>query len=443
MTSSMTQRRPSLGLVNPCRLVALALLAGCGLVHAEPLRIATWNLGWHVASAELAPWISACAKTYVRDAASGTWLLTSPGAPGGSQGWDITEYRARIVGVDLSVMPPCGVYQTADHRNIPVSPEAYEKRDAQRARVLESSVNADVIAFQEVSGTAAVREALGARSNDYNVCSFDGKYKVQRLAFAWRKKLGDAIEPCSVVHDVSLPSLPPENQVRPALTVALKLNGRRVRFMTVHLKSGCVSPLDSKKRLLDGNTGDDDPCPTLQQQVAPLESAYETLGVGVDAFIMLGDFNRNLAHENARVEGAEPVRSDGVTDLATARPGGVRTRNLWLEINDGAPASSRGALLAATCPVSMAAAAACDAAKHRALSSDEQRALTARTALGCRNAIGLDHVVVSQNLVVSVKQVVKVPIGAFGSSLPASPPKYPNPLLAVSDHCPVVLDVDL
>lgn len=371
------------------------------------------------------------------------WALASAGAPGSLLGWDITEYHAKIAGVDLAVMPPCGVFQSADHRNIAVSREAYEKRSAQLARVLESSVNADVIAFQEVSGTAAVREALGARSSDYNVCSFDGKYKVQRLAFAWRTKLGDAIEPCTVAHDVSLPNLPSERQVRPALTLGLQVNGKKIRFMTVHLKSGCVSPLDSKKRVLDGNTGDDDPCPTLQQQVAPLEAAYEALGVGVDAFIMLGDFNRNLAHENARVEGAEPVRSDGVTDLATRRPDGVRTRNLWLEINDGAPASSRGTLLAATCPVSMAAAAACDAAKHRALSLDEQRALTARSALGCRNAIGLDHVVVSQNLVASVRQVVKVPIGAFGSSLPASPPKYPKPLLAVSDHCPVVLDVDL
>ena len=428
------------------RLRAVAImsaLAACGLAQAEPMRVASWNLGWHIATAELAPWIAACAKSYTRDAASGTWTLASPDAPGSQRGWDISEYRAKIAGVDLAVMPPCGVYQSANHRNIPVTLEAYEKRGAQLARLLDGSVNADVIAFQEVSGTAAVREALGARSNDYNVCSFDGKYKVQRLAFAWRKKLGDAIEPCAVIHDLSLPSLPPEKQVRPGLTVALKLNGKKVRFMTVHLKSGCVSPLDSKRRLLDGNTGDDDPCPILQQQVAPLEAAYETLGVGVDAFIMLGDFNRNLAHENARVEGADPIRSDGVTDLATPRPSGVRTRNLWLEINDGVPASSRSSLLAATCPVSMAAAAACDAAKHRALSLDEQRALTARTALGCRNAIGLDHVVVSQSLVVSVKQVMKVPIGEFGSSLAASLPKYPNPLLAVSDHCPVVLDIDL
>lgn len=413
------------------------------MAHAEPLRVATWNLGWHVALAELNPWFTACGQTYARDAASGSWVIAAPGSPGSMRGWEITELRAKVAGVDRAVMPPCGVYQTVSRANIEVTRESYEKRVAQLARLLEGPVNADVIAFQEVSGTAAVREALGARSGEYNACSFDGKYKVQRLAFAWRKKLGDATEPCGVVHDVSLPCLPPDRQVRPALALALKVGSKKVRFLIAHLKSGCVTPLDSRKRTLDGDAGDADPCPTLQLQVAPLEAAYEALGFGVDAFVMLGDFNRNLSHENAWVAGAEPVRSDAVTDLATRRPDDVRTRNLWLEINDGLPATSRGTLLGPTCPITMTAAAACDAAKHRALTQDETRALTARSALGCRNPIGLDHVVVSQNLVAGVRQVVKVPIGAFGSSLPASPPKYPNPLLAVSDHCPVVMGIDL
>lgn len=46
---------------------------------------------------------------------------------------------------------------------------------------------------------------------------------------------------------LSLPALPGDSQVRPGYTVTLRLSGRSVRFLTVHLKSGCVSPLERGK----------------------------------------------------------------------------------------------------------------------------------------------------------------------------------------------------
>ena len=97
----MSRRQPRVptDVIDRLRAVAImAALAPCGLAQAEPLRVASWNLGWHVAAAELAPWISACAKSYTRDSASGTWTLASPDAPGSQRGWDITEYRAKIAG---------------------------------------------------------------------------------------------------------------------------------------------------------------------------------------------------------------------------------------------------------------------------------------------------------------------------------------------------------
>ncbi|MBL8223443.1 MAG: hypothetical protein JNL62_29695, partial [Bryobacterales bacterium] len=50
--------------------------------------------------------------------------------------------------------------------------------------------------------TAAVREALGPAAADYVVCSYSG-YKVQRLAFAWRKSLGASIRPCQDFRELS------------------------------------------------------------------------------------------------------------------------------------------------------------------------------------------------------------------------------------------------
>ncbi|MFG5409229.1 hypothetical protein ABXN37_15390 [Piscinibacter sakaiensis] len=240
-------------LLFPSTLIVRILLAGTALAAslaalpapaaAAPLRIATWNLGWHVAEAELGRWTAQCAKTYAKDEASGSWRLVAAGTPGARAGWEVDEGRAVLEGVDLSVMPPCNVYR-AGRVNVPVTVPAWRKRNEQIAQVLRESVRADVIAFQEVSGEAAVREALGDAADDYRVCSFDGRYKVQRLAFAWRRSLGASDGPCEVIDALSLPQLAPRDQVRPGLVLTLRVDGRRLRFLTVHLKSGCVSPLD-------------------------------------------------------------------------------------------------------------------------------------------------------------------------------------------------------
>ncbi|EER62152.1 Endonuclease/exonuclease/phosphatase [Acidovorax delafieldii 2AN] len=424
--------------VTACAAFAAVAVSLSTPAQAETLRIATWNLGWHVASDEVPAWIAQCNKFYIKNPATKAWDLAAEGATSAKRGWEITESRATLEGVNLSIMPPCSVYQTSGHKGIAVTPSAYAKRGQQLSQVLARDVQPDVIAFQEVSGTKAAVEALGAAAGDYNVCSFDGKYKVQRLAFAWRKKFGEAVEACRDIHEVSLPEAPAKDQVRPAYTVTLNLNGKKVRFLTVHLKSSCVSPLDRNPRRLDDASIE--ACALLQQQVRPLEAAFETLGQGVDHFVVLGDFNRNLAHELNQVAGAEPTRSDGGTDLAKPLATGARTRNLLLEINDGQPASSKAALLLPKCPGSAALEAACEASKTGVPTAEQQTLLGGKTGLGCRNPVGLDHILVSQSLAAAVSNTIKVSIGPFGGSLLPSVNR-PDPLLAVSDHCPLVADV--
>ena len=264
---------------------------------------------------------------------------------GAKQGWDISEPRVTLEGVDLSVMPPCAVYTTVARKGIEVTKASYSKRLTQIGRVLSSDVRPDVIAFQEVSGAQAVREALGPASVDYNVCSFDSAYKVQRLAFAWKKALGNAVEACTDVKAMSLPQLAPEQRVRPGYVVTLNLRGKKVRLFTVHLKSGCVSSLEGDR--LDGNVGANDPCPILQQQVQPLEEVWEQLPIGVDYFIVLGDFNRNLWHEANKVAGSEPVRSDSGTDLTTPLRVMDGSRTLSVAADAGDRAAARPAVEAA------------------------------------------------------------------------------------------------
>lgn len=414
--------------------LALAAFVLAGTAFAgQPLRVASWNLGWHISQAELPNWLGLCGKTYQKDATDGIWKP----AETGTVGWKIDEPRAKLAGIDLSVVPPCGVYE-AERQKIVVTPASWANRNTAIANIIAKSVMPDVIAFQEVSGTQAVAEALGEYASQYRICSFDGQYKVQRLAFAWKKEFGEAAEACSAIHAMSLPSLPLQEQVRPGFQVGLRINGQLIRFMTVHLKSGCVSPLERGK--LDQNSGPNDPCPVLQQQVAPLEAAFEKLGEGGVPFIVIGDFNRNMWHELHEVAGGKALRSDGSTDLSTPLPAGVLTQNLYKEINDGVPASSRAALLDMACPGD--AAALCARVKTELVPRRELYALGAKDSLGCRNAVGLDQALVSEGLKSKVVESRKIAIGAAGpSALPTA--TQSEPVLGASDHCPGLVVLDL
>lgn len=228
--------------------------------------------------------------------------------------------------------------------------------------------------------------------------------------------------------------------MRPGFTVTLKIGGKTIRFLTVHLKSSCVSPLEKDKKSMDDEGASKD-CKILQQQVQPLEDAFERLADGVDHFVVLGDFNRNLWHEANKVAGAEATRSDNSTDLQAPRAADVRARNLLLEVNDGKPAASKAVLLAAHCPGDATIQAACEKSKTAVLTSAESGVLTKSTGLGCRNPVGLDHVLVSETLARAVGSVSKVSIGALGGSKSPNPPSFPDPLLATSDHCPTVVEL--
>lgn len=393
------------------RFMAAAIACLPAFALAQSVRVASWNLGWHVSSAEVPNWVDKCGRSFKKNTTTKRWDVVPADTAGATVGWFIKESRASLEDVDLAMMPPCGVYQAPNFTGIAVTQDAYANRLRQLATLMQSTVRPDVIAFQEISGVAAVKEALGAQADQYNVCSFDGQFKVQRLAFAWRKQLGEAVEPCKVVAPVSLPQVPPENQVRPALTVGLRLGGKLVRFMTVHLKSSCVSSLE-KGKLDDGKQ---EACATLQKQIRPLEAAVEALPGGADHFVVLGDFNRNLWHELHEVSGSEAVRSDGERQLTKPMPDGVLSKSLFKEVFDGAPGGPV-TLVPLTCTQDAANQALCDAAKTRVLSKDENKLLSGSSALGCRNPIGLDHFVISASLQPKVMAAEKLPLGKLGGS---------------------------
>lgn len=397
---------------------------------APPITVATWNLGWHMDLQLAKDWIGACGQPFAKDSADGLW---KPSPSGDKSGWQLRWGRDAKIAWDISVLPPCDVYQ-ANFKIVPVTEASYRKRQLQIASVLKDRVKADILALQEVSGATAVREVLPDGGAGYEICSFDG-FKVQRLAIAWRTSLGTA-ESCEVFRDLSLPDLDPKDQPRPGLALTLNVGGKRLRVLTVHLKSSCVSPLENPtpdgKGQLDGNEAN---CRVLHAQVPALESWVEQQSRGADAVMILGDFNRNLHHESSLPANAIVRMPGQPTDPFTPA---TKVRNLWREVNDQAPPASGLSLVQSECRLTTALNSLCTEAKSRPLSKTETSSLAASSALGCRNPLGLDHIA-TRNLKVE-GPALKVALGPLGRTL-ISTPQHPDPLLALSDHCPLVARV--
>lgn len=413
------------------RLSATFLLGFCLLpapALARDLTVVTWNLGWHVDKATAADWIAKCNGLFDKDPASGVWKPSTTGS--GIPGWQV-NFREKVEW-DWVRFPVCDVYKDRSFDTVPVTVGAYDKRLQQLNDFIQNTIPADVYAFQEVSGEQAVREALPDGGAGYEVCTFT-EFKVQRLAIAWKSELGSAAA-CKVESSLSLPDNREEDQPRPGLSVDLTIDGMLVRFLNVHLKSSCVSPLQDNGDLTDNQDRD---CRILQQQVAPLEKWVEERFAGTDKVVMLGDFNRNFWHE---VQDTGPVRTDG-SSPHTPLPAGVLAKDLFGEVFDEEPASTTVTLLHETCPKNGTTMALCAKGGTGLLTPDERRQLSQSQNLGCRNPLGLDHILISRGLGVA-QPAEHVAVGVFGGTKPASE-THPDPLLAISDHCPMVAKLTL
>ncbi|MGH8050529.1 MAG: hypothetical protein ACREPB_07725 [Arenimonas sp.] len=411
--------------MNRSGLVLFAtLVAVSGQCSASDLKLASWNLGWHLSQAEAKSWIAGCDAKYELNQ-NKIWQRSQN--TNAISGWDM-DWRPRDAAIQLpwtiEKSPPCTVYEGDDRKVIHVTQALFKNRVQKIANKI-SEMSPDVMAFQEVSGDAAIKDILGKAVGKYHVCSYTG-YSVQRLAFAWKKSLGKSKGTCEVFDALSLPENGSERRPRPGLRLALDINGKKTAFLNVHLKSSCVSPLEMNEQKRGQLESDQKDCLVLQQQVQPLENWIEESSKKFDRFVVVGDFNRDLWHEldkaktmSARMDASNP---------AGPRKNNVRVRLMLSEINDGMPAESKMALVAARCSESEAANGLCEKAHLVRLSPDEMKALV--KDMGCRNPIELDQMLVSSNWNAgdAVSHAIKISIAPYGNSSASA--------LAASDHCP-------
>lgn len=221
-------------------------------------------------------------------------------------------------------LPYCDVYKkdhlltAADYSGIKLA--AVRKRLAELA-----AQGLDVLAVQEVQSPAALQAVLPA---GYRVQCFTMRANTQNLGFALRTSL-KADASCREIKSLSLEDDPQaEGASRRGLELTLQLGGQRLTVLNVHLKSRCVGgPIDPAKN---------NHCDTLQRQAQPLEAWVEDQARQGHAFMIMGDWNRDL---EAEIRGRYPARHDGSDPRSPIQSAAV-VRNLWPEINDQEPAAS-------------------------------------------------------------------------------------------------------
>ncbi|MBA6338598.1 MULTISPECIES: endonuclease/exonuclease/phosphatase family protein [unclassified Colwellia] len=181
----------------------------------------------------------------------------------------------------------------------------YNKRksdDYQQLAVYAKQLDADVIALQEVEDENWAKMVFG---NEYDFY-FSTKDWVQRVGVAVKKSAGLTV----VAKEYKALNV---TRVRHGMDLTLSRDGKQIRLLAVHLKSGCFAlPLDSKYLAAMPSSTDKElrlkeACTTLSMQIDPLERWVDERAKDNEAFIVLGDFNRrfsqDVSHQYAEDQG--------------------------------------------------------------------------------------------------------------------------------------------
>ena len=164
--------------------------------------------------------------------------------------------------------------------------------DYKQLAVYAKQLDADVIALQEVENGQWAQKVFG---NEYDFY-FSTKDWVQRVGVAVRKSAGLTVI-AKEYKDLDV------TRVRHGMDLTLSRNGKELKLLAVHLKSGCFTdPLDSKSVSMMPSVSEKDvkrkqACSTLSKQIEPLERWVDKQAKENKAFVVLGDFNRRFSQD--------------------------------------------------------------------------------------------------------------------------------------------------
>ncbi len=167
-----------------------------------------------------------------------------------------------------------------------------KETDYQQLANYAKQLDADVIALQEVESPYWAKKVFG---NNYDYY-FSTKDWVQRVGVAVKKSSGLTVKAKEYkALDVG--------RVRHGMDMTLSRNGKELKLLAVHLKSGCFNkPLDEKSiskmpASSEKETRRKDACSLLSKQIEPLEKWVDKQANENKAYIVLGDFNRRFVKD--------------------------------------------------------------------------------------------------------------------------------------------------
>lgn len=158
---------------------------------------------------------------------------------------------------------------------IPRNPADYGRLQEYARRL-----DADIVALQEVDGKEAALRVFDPAVYAFHFTSDEGY--LQRTGFAYKRGL--RVLPQPDLFELAIAG------TRRAADIEVDVDGRRLRLLSVHLKSGCWDdPLET----------DTLACNILRKQLAVLEEWVDCRAQKAVAFAVLGDFNRRFTPKDA------------------------------------------------------------------------------------------------------------------------------------------------
>lgn len=156
--------------------------------------------------------------------------------------------------------------------------------DFEMLRKYAKRLDADIIATQEIKDVEGLRKVFGT-GYDFHLSSTGG---LQRTGFAVRSGIDFGTLP-------DYDRLNTTGSLRPGAQIEIYLSEtKKLRLMSVHLKSGCFSETED----ISENEKISDACKKLTGQIGPLEHWVHETTSETDLFVILGDFNRRMLDGN-------------------------------------------------------------------------------------------------------------------------------------------------
>lgn len=356
--------------------------------YAAEISIASFNLAWAGTAEDFKRHVDVCTKAkwcdVRKDAACEETVLKASGGK-----------------TESMMIAPCNAYGLTEKKIEKGGLKLYDQKLQGLTATIDQLISEhqiSVFAFQEVKDDATIKTILGSHSNEFNICVAPHN-AFQTVAFAWRKSASSPNYACRPETTLSVNEVSdPERRLRPGLELTLDLNGKKLTFLNIHLKSSCAN-LKTGGGFAGRKLTDNEPaCRLLNKQIAPLENWIEAVSKKSPDFLVLGDFNRRIDEEASSNIAVNEIRSDGSDPKATNLTddnGYVKTNLLWQEISDGEPALMQVPLTKAE---------------------------------GCTGFTGLDHIVLSSSL------FKKQPSSLTSFKIPVI--NQPEQVIKTSDHCP-------